>query len=145
MMSSPAYATEERNVERLHNMIMNDTRLKLFSWFPAALKPAGVGCNVSEKTLQEGEQVFRMYQHPDISDTIVILTKDDARQDPPPGDERGFIYLRDASERGQDVSIKDGDSLIGYIQGLNHHLGITGDIPDWITQQITTYFSQFNT
>jgi hypothetical protein len=80
----------------------------------------------------------KIFHAPNKPTTVLVLTNEDGLSFPYPDVND---YLRDASERGQDVSIKDGDSLIKYIQDLYRHLGITGDIPEWITQQITTCFS----
>jgi hypothetical protein len=87
----------------------------------------------------------KIFHAPNNPTTVLVLTNEDGLSFPYPNVHLVNDYLRDASKRGQNVSIKDGDSLIRYIQDLYRHLGITGDIPDWITQQITTYFSQFNT
>ena len=121
--------------------VVRDVKTRISSWLDSALLDHGVFAHCSNEQLKEGQKAVKIFHHPLEQSRLVVLTHQDALGFPSTGSPKKVAYLEQASERGTTVPIssENKNTLVAFINQLYADLGISGEIPQPVLNDITTF------
>jgi hypothetical protein len=125
--------------------VFHMVKQRIMGWLNEALRPHGAYPSPYDAQFQNGSKAVKYFYHSNEG-RLVVLTHQDAFDVPQGFGPPVVDYVGQASQSGTTVPIssENENTLVAFIDQLYADLGISGEIPQPVLNDIKTFFGQIN-
>jgi len=128
-----------------NEFVFHMVKQRIMGWLNEALRPHGAYPSPYDAQFQNLSKAVKYFNHSNER-RLVVLTHQDALDVPLPGGRPVVNYVYQVSESGTPVPIssENKNTLVAFINQLYADLGISGEIPPPVLNDIKTFFGKIN-